>query len=136
LKADERSLDSSRLTGDPELAGAVFDAIKERAHEDRMHVFAKTQDDRVLVLVKIPTLKELDEADRRRVVETLVAFLASHSVSGGHRPFVGIKGRLLFGAIQTPAGTKVGSSVLDAPLLDFYGPRLEAKPGQDKSPAS
>jgi hypothetical protein len=81
-------------------------------------------------------LKELDDAARRNLLEKLVGVLASHSVSKGHRPFVGIKGRLLFGAIQSPAGTKVGSAVLDSPLLDFYGPLPEAKPGQDKSPAS
>ena len=37
--------------------------------------------------------------------------------------YIGVKGRIAFGAIQVPPGrVKTGSVLRDSPLRDFYGP--------------
>jgi hypothetical protein len=128
LKADEKALDGTKLTGDLDLAGVAYDAVAGPAHDDRTHVFAATSGDRVLILVKIPTLKELDDSDRKSLLKKVADALQSREAAKGGSLYIGLKGRLAFGAIQTPAGVKVGKLVVPDPLLDFYSTPAPIKP--------
>jgi len=132
LQADQKALDQTKLTGDPDLAGAAYDALKAIARDDKMHVFAAARGPAVLVLVKIPSLKEIGESDRAAMAQALIAALEDRDASRGRQVYLGIRGRLTYGIIRTPAGTKIGSVVSSDPLLEFYGPPA---PGGRPSPA-
>lgn len=131
---DEKTLNRTKRTGDPDLALTAYDALKKVALDDRMHVFASSQGQRVLVLAKIPSLKEIDKADRTSLTKAVVEALEAQDSTKDLPLYLGIKGRLTYGVVQTPTGTQVGSAVSPDPLLDFYGPPTPSSP-RAQSPA-
>jgi hypothetical protein len=127
FREDERALSQSKLAGDRALALAAYDVLKTSALDDKTHVFASTDGDRVLILAKIPSLKELDESARAVMVKALTTALETHDAVKGRRLFLGVKGQFTYGVVQTPAGSKIGKTVSSDPLLDYYGPPAPAR---------
>jgi MFS family permease len=126
LHVDEQSLSSDRTTGDPVICDSVAKAIKpfigSSANED-VHVLVNHNQDNVLVLIMLPTLSQLPEQSRDKL---LGAVMSGISENESH-VFIGIKGNLLFGAVQTPPDVRhIGQFVSEQTLLPFYAP--EAPP--------
>lgn len=130
LRADVKSLDAARIGGEPERSERVIRAVATlgMAGTVNTNVFTRSKPGSVLVLVKVPELKEVKEPER---VKLLAAIAEAAQDDKGGRVFVGIRGRLAFGAIRVGAETiETGSIVDDSPLLDFYGERpVEAPKG-------
>ena len=123
-------LDSASFTGDVSLSRTVLDALGkitvEEARADNYHVFTKLDDDRVLVLIKSPNLKNFKTPARVQLLRAVESILADEPRTKGKRPYIGVKGQFAFGAIRTPPDqVKTGSVLDDAPLCDFYGPVAE-----------
>ena len=131
FRLDEKALNESKVNGDSALAGAVYDALVNEAHDNAAHVYASAKDDRVLVLAKVPTLKEISKAGRGGLLKALGLALGQADASKGRQVYLGIKGRVAYGIVQTPTGLTIDSVVSPDPLLNFYGPppAEKAKPG-------
>ncbi len=130
FKADRRMLESAALSGDVSLSKSLLDALGkingEEARTDDYHVFTKLGDDTVLVLIKSPTVKNLEMPARVKLLHTIESILASQPQTKGKQPFIGVKGQITFGAIRVPPDQiKTGSVVVESPLYDFYGPAPE-----------
>ncbi len=128
--ADARMLDSASFTGDVALSRSLVDALGkiavEEAKADNYHVFTRIGDDAVLVLVKSPNLKNFKMPARVELLHAIESILASQPQTKGKQPFIGVKGRIAFGAIRVPPDQiKTGSVLSESPLYDFYGPVAE-----------
>ncbi|HEV3162815.1 MAG TPA: hypothetical protein VGZ22_02155 [Isosphaeraceae bacterium] len=127
-----KALNSTNLSGDPELASALYNAIKDMTADDGMHVYAADTNDRALVLVKLPKLKEIDQANRRRILTKLAETLDTQASTKGHAAYLALKGKLVWGAVRTPRGEKISSAVSDDLLLDYFGPVAPSQAPQTK----
>ncbi|MBX6316065.1 MAG: hypothetical protein IRY99_24605 [Isosphaeraceae bacterium] len=139
LRADERTLDQSRLGGEVELSeGLARDlaAITTAAAKaDDYHVFTRATPEKVLVLVKVPNLKKYKESARVQLVGAIADLLSERDQLQGKQLYIGVKGQLTFGAIRVPPDLVKTGSVLSASLLyDFYGPKPTAS-ARSKTPS-
>lgn len=126
LSADERVLDSTLVGGDAVLSRAILDSLQEwtveEAGADAYHVFTKRRGDAVLVLVKVPNLKKYEETARTQLLDAITEIVEADPESEGKRVYIGIKGKLTYGAIRLPTGeVKTGTAVDDDKLYAFYG---------------
>ncbi len=130
FRADERLLDSASFSGDVSLSKSLFDALGkitvEEARADNYHVFTKLGDGNVLVLIKSPNLKNFKMPARVELLHAIESILATQPQTKGKQPYIGVKGRIAFGAIRVPPGQiQTGSVLAESPLYDFYGPVAE-----------
>jgi hypothetical protein len=126
FRADERMLDSTSSSGDVSLSKSLLDALGkitvEEGMADNYHVFTKLGDDTVLVLIRSPNLKNFKMPARVELLHAIESILASQSQTKGKQPYIGVKGRIAFGAIRVPPDQiKTGSVLAESPLYDFYG---------------
>jgi len=130
FSADVRMLDSASFSGDVSLSKSIGDALGKitvaEARADNYHVFTKLGDDEVLVLIKSPNLKNFKMPARVELLHAIDSILASQPLTKGKQPYIGVKGRIAFGAILVPPNQiKTGSVLAESPLYDFYGPVAE-----------
>ena len=128
--ADERMLDSTAFSGDVPLSKSLRDALGKivvaEARADDYHVFTKLGDGTVLVLIKSPKLQNFRMPARVQLLHAIESILASQPQTKGKQPYIGVKGRIAFGAIRVPPDQiKTGSVLAASPLYDFYGPVAE-----------
>jgi hypothetical protein len=128
--ADKRMLDSTSFGGEVTLSKSLHDAlgkiIGEEARAENYHVFTKLGDGTVLVLIKSPNLQNLTMPARVKLLHAIESILASQPQTKGKQPYIGVKGRIAFGAIRVPPDQiKTGSVLAESPLYDFYGPVAE-----------
>lgn len=89
----------------------------------RRFFLTRLHDDRVLALVKTSHLKDYDPAMRKKLLDTVIAALDSHASTKGKTPYIGVKGKLLYGITHVPPDKiNIGDTVPDSVLVDFYGP--------------
>jgi len=120
----EANLRSPSVSGDIDLATSVHNAVSNGAFvgmiAERTYVHAAASDTGVLILVKISNLKKFPNPARSAMLQT-VADTVKNTPSLATKPlYIGIKGTLMYGAIQTPSESKVGTDDHQA-LLAFYG---------------
>ena len=125
LDADERSLRSSLVSGDAALSKKLRDVLVEAAASEvkpeEFRVFTRTRGGDVLVLVQVPNLKQFADTARVELLDA-VETIVDLERSGGGGTYVGVKGRVAFGAIRVPPDvTKTGTVVPESMLYPFYG---------------
>ena len=128
--SDERMLDSTSFSGDVSLSKSLLDALGKikvaEASADNYHVFTKLGDGSVLVLIESPNLQNFKMPARVELLHAIELILASQPQTKGRQPFIGVKGRIAFGAIRVPPDQiKTGSVLAETPLYDFYGRLVE-----------
>ncbi len=110
-------LDSASFSGDALLSKAILDAlgkiVVEEARADNYHVFTKLGDGTVLVLIKSPDLKNFAMPARVELLHAVESILASQPQTKGKQWYVGVKGRIAFGAIRVPPDQIKTGSVLE-----------------------
>jgi hypothetical protein len=125
FQEDERMLDLGAATGDVQLSQKILAALQaipvEGKNAGTWHVTTRKNGHAVLVLVKASALKSYQDAMRMALVQQIADILEADDQSKQKRIFIGIKGRLTFGAVQTPPGNlQIGSAVPRTKLYDFY----------------
>jgi hypothetical protein len=127
LRADVRMLDSAAASGDVQLSQKILATLQaipvpvEGNKAEPFHVATRKNGDAVLVLVKAPQLKSYQNNVRKTLLQKIADLLQADEQLKEKRIFIGIKGRLTFGAIQTPPDdVQIGSVVPELPLYDFY----------------
>lgn len=137
LDADEAELRTNRLGGDRVLSTEVLEHLASlvesgEAKVEDYHVFTRVKPDAVLVLVLVPNLKEYQDTAREQLLNSIEGMLMAEDRTQGKRVYIGVKGRVSYGAIRGPDDfTKTGAVVVDRPLYEFYGPD-----GTTSAPAS
>jgi mono/diheme cytochrome c family protein len=126
FRADERMLDSAAATGDVQLSQTILAALPVIPVEGKdaapYHVATRRNGDAVLVLVKAPALKSYKDNVREALVRQIADILRADEQLKEKRTYIGIKGRLTYGAIQTPPNVlQIGSVIPEEKLYDFYG---------------
>lgn len=136
--ADEKMLDIAQATGNASLSQSLLTTLQDRVIEgakaDRYCIFTRLKPDAVLVLMKAPNLKDYSDNARRQLIETIMEILQADEQSKGKRLYVGIKGRINFGAIRVPPDVvKIDGFVGESPLYEFYDdtPTLPTERGSD-----
>ena len=125
FRADERMLDSSMATGDVQLSQTILAALQaipvEGKNAEPYHVTTRKNGDAVLVLVKVATLKSYNDSARKMLLQKIADTLRADEQLKEKRIFIGVKGRLAYGAVQTPPNVvQLGSVIPESALHDFY----------------
>ncbi len=142
---DERALDRRIIGGDQEIStaihGLIMTFVKDGVEDDVCHVLTRVKEDRVLTLVKLTCLKELDDEETASLIE-LIAAVTARAVEdedagegeGDEKDvYVGLKGRLVYGAVVLPGeDPDVAFSVPKEKLFPFYD---EVEPVREDDPA-
>lgn len=118
FEADEEGL-ASNESDDQELSKELRSMMSEVFPDIYVNIRVKSSPTAVLILMKAPDLKKVPEKTRKLLLEAI------QKVAREVRPdvlvYVGIRGRLAYGAVLTPdAPMSVGSIVDDHPLYGFY----------------
>ena len=140
LDGDEATLRSFRIGGDRELSEAVLRRLKSSGETGGntagdYSVLTRVGPEAVLVLVHVPDLKQHQAAGREQLLDVIEEAVRGESRAAGKMIYIGVKGRVAYGAVRAPDGvTKTGTAVSERPLYDFYGP--EAPPrGETAAPS-
>lgn len=124
FKADEDQLDRQQISGDRLLSQDIFDhlvsVIREQVQPTEFHVFSRVEADSVLVLVKVPNLKDIAKEAKETLVTEVSDFVSRQPEAYEKQIYVGVKGKLFLGAVKTPSGINVGTTVLPSDLYAFY----------------
>jgi hypothetical protein len=124
LNRDEKTLSSGAATGDA-LSKDILTFIKatavKEAEPEKMSVFSRVEDKKVLVLVSAPQLKKFSDKARQQFLDGIA------SIAKLRHPdcqlYAGVKGMIFYGAVLTPEGAmSTETSAEPAVLLNFYGP--------------
>lgn len=131
FRADEKMLDAAAATGDIELSQSILAALRavptEEGASEPYSVCTHTAGDSALVLVKAVNLKKYKDPTRHLLLQEIRKVVRDRTASQETRLFIGIKGRLTYGAVETPPGdVRVASSISESKLFDFYGPKSTA----------
>ena len=135
LDADEATLRTVKAGGDPALSKSILEGLQSvietgDAKVEDYRVFTRTSDDAVLVLVQVPNLKQYQDPAREQLLAMIEGILLPEEGLGGKKVYIGVKGRVAFGAISAPGDiTKTGAAVSERPLYDFYGPAAATTAG-------
>lgn len=132
LKADEETLNNNSAGGDEELSQQILDVFQEAAGDPQnksgIRIFTRIAPHGVLVLVKIPDLKKHPNGDRERLLKSIATLVRKNESLRDQPIYIGIKGKVAYGAIMTPPEKiEVGSVVISTLLYGVYGPASEAK---------
>jgi hypothetical protein len=128
LDADEATLRSVKAGGDSALSKSILEGLEGviepgAAKVEDYRVFTRVGDDAVLVLVQVPNLKQYQDTAREQLLAMIEGILLAEDRLKDKKVYIGVKGRVAFGAISAPDDlTKTGAAVSERPLYDFYGP--------------
>jgi hypothetical protein len=125
LDADEQSLRSALVSGGVELSTKMCDILVAAAvsevKPEEFRIFTRQRDGATLVLVQVPNLKQFEDTARTELLDAIEAILIADGSGSGER-YIGVKGRVAFGAIRVPPDlTKTGTVVQESLLYAFYG---------------
>lgn len=133
FSAEEKKLRSGAATGDSEVAHSIMNALQALANPDikaeRFGVHAVKQGEAGMVLLEAPNLKKFSDNARKELVTVVRALAQEQWGDSVKNVYVGVKGRLMWGAVSPSKDqVRVGSVVPEEPLLDFYGPKPKPEP--------
>lgn len=124
LRADIATLRTTQFAGNAALSRLVHDAIDDIAVDELKaedyRVFSRIDGSKALVIVEAEDLKQFSDQARTQLLD-LIEAVVTLSQAGVDSLYIGVRGRLSFGALRTPGkGTETGSVVTSLALLDFY----------------
>jgi hypothetical protein len=139
LTADEKQMQAADINGDAELSRLVRQEISKVDPASSVNVLTRIEGDRVLVLAKLSKFKDIDTAARQKLLDRILETVRQYPAAKGKNPYIGIKGRVLYGIVHVPPNTtKIGETAPQELLYDFYGPAAAptSTPVASKQPAA
>lgn len=89
---------------------------------DKFLYFSSTKENKVLILVKIPDLKDVTKENRKLIVETIEGMASALDESKGRKIYIGLMGKFNMMVVKTPTSYENADLALENPLYDFYAP--------------
>ena len=104
---------------------ALFsDFVNEEIEPDDFEYLTKISGDKVLILVKVPNLSDVEKDSRAQVVEMVEMVANLRPALQDKTKYIGVHGAYNFMLVKTPDGLENSRVVTDKALLDFYGPAV------------
>ncbi|HJL20476.1 MAG TPA: hypothetical protein RMH99_32715 [Sandaracinaceae bacterium LLY-WYZ-13_1] len=122
LNALERHMNAGQPYGEGPDGAAIAQALQRRYPDDAIAVRVIPGSPRVIVaLVRFTDLSRIPDDERRDYIDSFASTLDLRFLGSQARIGIGLKGRLLFGAVATrepgaPLSTEIGGAVSDDPL--------------------
>jgi hypothetical protein len=120
LKRDEAILRDSLLSGSHELAREVQAALSPLLGE--CSVRARVEPHAVLVLARHPKLKEFEASRLGVLLEEMERVVRAQPALKDRPLYLGVRGRLMYGAVQAPGRSAQTGTLLGEELEPFYVP--------------
>lgn len=89
--------------------------------------YSTVKDDKLLVLLKVPDLKQIPKEKRVHLTNIIEKLLDRQTGLAGKERYIGVHGKLNMMMIKTPSKEDNSNLVLSAPLWDFYGEKVAEK---------
>jgi hypothetical protein len=124
LRADERALVAEKFSGDVVLSKKAFAAfqsvVNPAAKPHEANVFTRVAGDKVLVLIRLESLRTSHTEGRAELLDVLATSIASLPEVKDKQVYIGLRGLLLYGGIHTPTISEEGKAVAPDALLAVY----------------
>lgn len=98
-------------------------SVTDEMEPESFEYLTKIKDDKALILVKIPKIKNVEKKERTQVFEIINSALNSIEALKDKEKYIGIHGKYNFILIKTPYEEDNSKFALSDPLYDFYGPK-------------
>jgi hypothetical protein len=126
IKRDLQQLDEKQTGGDESLSKSLLDylvdSINPEIEPQSFSVFTKADQDKLLVLVKVPNLTKIEKKSRPVLLKIIEDYFQSNAEYSNKRLYIGVQGRVLLGLVKTPEQDQSKSLVLERYLYTFYAP--------------
>ena len=96
------------------------DYIVEEMHPERFRYHTRVSDGKVLLLMQIPNLKDLEKSARPELVTMINEVADEFPHLEGKERYIGVQGRSSMMLVQTPTATQNSSYADEEPLYMFY----------------
>ncbi len=107
---------------------STFDKLEANVLDpSTFEYFSKSEDNKLLVLLKVPDLKGVPKERREVVLNIVNMFLDKQAGLKSKERYIGIHGKYNMMIIETPKEQENSNLAASAPLLDFYGEKKEGK---------
>lgn len=125
FNADEAYLRGNAASGDVQLSRAILKTLQsmtvEEAKAEEFRVFSRKKPDAILVLISAPNLKQFKNPAREQLLDLVEGILTAEE-GASRKYYIGVKGRVAFGAVRVPPDrTEIGAIVSESVLYPFYG---------------
>lgn len=101
------------------------DFANEEIKPEQFEFLTKTNDQKVLILVKIPNLKKVEKSGRKDVIDMIELIADSEESIKDMDKYIGVHGRFNMMMVKTPQRFENDNFVSDDALFDFYGSKPE-----------
>lgn len=106
----------------------AFDELTtEEMDPSEFEYFTKVQNNKVLILVRVPELRHVEKEARNEALTIIRRVAAEQKDLKGKERYIGVQGFATIMLIQTPTYTANSKLALTYELYDFYGPKPETK---------
>ncbi len=95
--------------------------VDEENHPERFKYAVKQKEDKILVLMKVPTLKQVRKKNRTEILDMINTSLETEEGIQGKEIYIGVEGKYTIMLLQTPKTIKNGRFISESPLYEFYG---------------
>lgn len=124
FQVDENAARGQMIAGDDATARAVYEVVTgtrySGAFAQDVKVYASVKPEGVLTIVQISNLKLFSETARSEALDAIDGALAKLPALEGKKRYIGIKGKLIFGAVKTPTRRNLSVGSGDD-FVEFYG---------------
>ena len=97
--------------------------VNEEIKPEEFSYLTKVDGDKVLILAKIPELKNVEKSAREEVIEMVEMIANAQETIKDKEKFIGIHGKYNMMMQKTAAGLESSSIITPTALYDFYGPK-------------
>lgn len=105
---------------------SIFDVLAtEDLKPETFTYHTRVKEDKVLFLMKVPGLHNVEKEERLSVLELIESILAEEPALQGKERYLGIKGSTSWILIKTPTKQQNSSVASSSYLYDFFGPKPE-----------
>ncbi|MEN8928816.1 MAG: hypothetical protein ABF242_02275 [Flavobacteriales bacterium] len=94
---------------------------------EKFQYYSKIDENKTLILMKIPRFRKLRREERTEVLETIEIVTEATPLLWKKDLYIGIQGNVSFNLIKTPTITRNGKFITESHLYTFYGPKIEYK---------
>jgi hypothetical protein len=97
--------------------------VNEEIKPQEFEYLTKVEGDKVLILVKVPELKNVEKEARKEVIEMIEMVANTQETIKDKEKYIGVHGKYNMMMQKTAAGLESSNMIVPTALYEFYGPK-------------
>jgi zinc-ribbon family len=128
LKADVEKMSANPSDSISMALKSLFNSFaNEEVKPEEFEYLTKIKDDKVLILAKIPSLKNVQKEGRKQVIDMIELVANADTITKNLKKYIGVHGKYNMMMVKTPTSFESSNIAFEDPLFEFYGPATVKK---------